>query len=69
MAITPVTGLVVLLFLVVAGLLAYGFLAFRDDHSATSNSVTAKVQVNTRREVLWTGISAMLLLAVFLLVR
>lgn len=69
MANALVNALAAMLFLLVAGLLAYGVVAFRDDHGATPEGATASVRVNTRREVLWTGISAALLLAVFVFAR
>jgi predicted secreted protein len=56
-----VTGVIVFLFLVAAGLLAYGARAFGRPGEQTEVS-----QVNMGREVLWTGLAAALLLGVFL---
>lgn len=56
-----ITALIVLLFAVAAGLLGYGVYAF--GRRGATEEVS---QVNMGREVLWTGLAAVLLAAVFL---
>lgn len=69
MAGTLVTGLVALLFLAVGSLLTYGAWAFRLQHQGSPPGLVGSRAVNMRREVLWTGVSAGLLLAVFVIAR
>jgi len=57
-----VGALIAALFLVVAGLLAYGAYAFRRSPKQAS-------KVNMQLEVLWTGLAGALLLAIFVYVR
>jgi heme/copper-type cytochrome/quinol oxidase subunit 2 len=60
------TGLTILLFVGVAGLLGYGAIHFRRSASGDSpGSDRVERRVDMRREVLWTGVAATLLLIVF----
>lgn len=61
MTISLVTGLIAVLFAAVLGLLGYGAYAF----SRGAESVQP-AKVNMGREVLWTGLAALLLLGIFL---
>jgi heme/copper-type cytochrome/quinol oxidase subunit 2 len=64
-----VTVLILALFLVVGALLGYGAVVFgREDRNA-GGETPAGGRVNMRREVLWTGVAAALLLLAFLYVR
>lgn len=56
-----VTGLIAVLFLAVLGLLGYGAYAF--SHGGVSEQ---QAKVSMAREVLWTGLAAILLLGIFL---
>jgi heme/copper-type cytochrome/quinol oxidase subunit 2 len=64
-----VTALVAGLFVTVAVLLASGARAFRQAASSPRLESLPGRQVNMRIEVLWTGCAALLLLAVFAVVR
>jgi heme/copper-type cytochrome/quinol oxidase subunit 2 len=66
---TPVTVLVSLLFAAIAALLAYGAYAFRHAPQPADMRLPGGRQVDMRLEVLWTGCAAVLLLAVFAVVR
>jgi heme/copper-type cytochrome/quinol oxidase subunit 2 len=61
MATNLVTGLIAVLFLVVAALLAYGAYAF-----TRRQETQQPTRVNMSREVLWTGMASLLLFGVFL---
>ena len=63
----PVTLLISALFIAVCVLLAYGARAFRRGDRAEASP--GDTRVNMRREVLWTTVSAGLLLAIFVMVR
>ena len=67
MAITSVDVLIGALFLAVGVLLAYGARVFRSGKGEPGAAPVTASRVNMGREVLWTGISATLLLAIFLL--
>ncbi|HLJ69502.1 MAG TPA: hypothetical protein VKX16_19275 [Chloroflexota bacterium] len=69
MGYAAVALLVVALFVAIAGLLGYGFRVFGRGDTELDRPEPGKPTVNMRLEVLWTGLSAALLLAVFLMVR
>jgi heme/copper-type cytochrome/quinol oxidase subunit 2 len=59
MMLTLVTGLIAVLFVAVLGLLGYGAYAFSRGDSVQPT------KVSMAREVLWTGLAALLLLGLF----
>jgi heme/copper-type cytochrome/quinol oxidase subunit 2 len=61
MTVNLVTGLIAALFVAVACLLGYGALAFSRQGGAEQPT-----RVNMAREVLWTGLAALILLGLFL---
>ena len=65
----PVTQLIAALFLVVGALLAYGAYAFGWQQRNVASSQTPGPRIDMRWEVLWTGLAAVLLLAVFAHIR
>lgn len=65
-----VTGLTIMLFATVGAMLAYGAVHFgRSAAEAQAGSGTSERRIDMRREVLWTGVAAVLLLFVFVYVR
>lgn len=68
MADVPVTAVIVMLFLAIGGLLAHGFRVF-GHHREGGMEVQGARRVRMGREVLWTGIATLLLLAIFVFAR
>jgi heme/copper-type cytochrome/quinol oxidase subunit 2 len=63
----PATALIVVLFLVVAALIAYGAHAF--GHGPVDSHTGPGARVDMGREVIWTAAAAMLLLVIFAYAR
>ncbi len=66
---TLTTALIVLLFIVVCGLLVWGAYHFSPRSAAAQLPRGVARRVDPRREVVWTGVATMVLLAIFLVAR